>query len=169
MQSYKVRYVYTLFWSTWIRKKFECKRNLAGLVWWEIKNVLHVRVHTWKYAISGLKLVQFDFFGVVAVSSWFQGLVSISGWFDTVTEGVYVRTVQKMQIEAGVQLGMLSILKARGKSCMKLPDWSYSGHTLNRMCVSCRKHTEKDDTSVTCYFYHVLSNEPDFKSQKSWL
>ena len=85
------------------------------------------------------------------------------------TEGVYVRTVQKMQIEAGVQLGMPPILKARGKSCMKLPDGSYSGHILNRMCVSCRKHTKKDDTSVTCYFYHVLSNEPDFKSQKSWL
>ena len=74
-----------------------------------------------------------------------------------------------MQNEAGVQLGMLPILKARGKSCMKLPDGSYSGHTLNRMCVSCREHTEKDDPSVTCCLYHVLSNEPDFKSQKSWL
>ena len=31
------------------------------------------------------------------------------GWFDTVTEGVCVRTVQKMQNEAGVQLGMFSI------------------------------------------------------------
>ena len=47
------------------------------------------------------------------------------GWFDTVTEGVCVRTAQKMQNEAGVQLGMLSILKAREKSCMKLPDGSY--------------------------------------------
>ena len=72
----------------------------------------------------------------------------------------YVRTyvcmyVQKIQNEAGVQLGMLSILKARGKSCMKLPDGSYSGHILNRMCVSCREHTEKDDPSVTCCLYHV--------------
>ena len=41
------------------------------------------------------------------------------GWFDTVTDGVPVRTVQKMQNEAGLQLGMLPILKARGKSCMK--------------------------------------------------
>ena len=41
---------------------------------------------------------------------------------------VCVRTVQKMQNEAGVQLGMLPILKARGKSCIKLPDGSYSGH-----------------------------------------
>ena len=49
------------FLSSWIRKKFECKRNFAGLVWWEIKNVLHVRVHTCKYAISGLKMVQFFF------------------------------------------------------------------------------------------------------------
>ena len=35
------------------------------------------------------------------------------GWFDTVTEGVCVRTVQQMQNETGVQLGILSILKAR--------------------------------------------------------
>ena len=52
---------------------------------------------------------------------------------------------------------------------MKLPDGSYSGQILNRMCVSCREHTEKDDPSVTCCSYHVLSNEPDFMSQKSWL
>ena len=37
------------------------------------------------------------------------------------------------------------------------------------MCVSCREHTKKDDPSVTCCLYHVLSNEPDSKSQKSWL
>ena len=90
------------------------------------------------------------------------------GWFDAATEGVCVRTVQKMQNEAGLQLGMLSILKVRGKSCMKLPGGSYSGHILNLICVSCREHTEKDDPSVTCCLYHVLSNEPDFKSQKSW-
>ena len=71
--------------------------------------------------------------------------------------------------EAGVELGMLSILKARGKSCMKLPDGSYFGQILNRICFSCREHTEKDDPSVTCCLYHVLSNEPDFKSQKLWL
>ena len=76
------------------------------------------------------------------------------GWFDTVTEGVCVRTVQKMQNEAGVQLGMLSILKARGKSCMKLPDGSYSGHTLNRVildipysgCVSVAGSTQRKMT-----------------------
>ena len=45
-----------------------------------------------------------------------------------------------------------------------ITDGSYSGHTLNRMCVSCREHTEKDDPSG-----HVLSTGPDFKSQKSWL
>ena len=37
------------------------------------------------------------------------------------------------------------------------------------MCVSCRGHTEKDDPSVTFCLYHILSNEPGFKSQKSWL
>ena len=31
------------------------------------------------------------------------------------------------------------------------------------------EQTEKDDPSVTCCLYHVLSNGPDFKSQKSWL
>ena len=52
MQSYTIRFFF--FWSSWIKKKFECERNLAGLVWWEIKNVLHVRVHTCKYAFSGV-------------------------------------------------------------------------------------------------------------------
>ena len=67
MQRYTIRFFF--FWSSWIRKKFECKRNLAGLVWWEIKNVLHVRIHTCKYAISGLKMVRFEFFfGFVAVT-----------------------------------------------------------------------------------------------------
>ena len=83
MQSYTIRFFF--FLSSWIRKKFECKRNLAGLVWWEIKNVLHVRVHTCKYAISGLKMVRFDFFLVLLLSplsSWFQVFVPgfISGF-----------------------------------------------------------------------------------------
>ena len=49
----------------------------------------------------------------------------------------YVVAVTLVFSEAWVQLGMLSILKAREKSCMKLPNGSYSGQILNRMCFSC--------------------------------
>ena len=59
---------FLFFWSSWIRKKLESKRNLAGLVCWEIKNVLHVRVNTCKYAISGLKMVRFDIFFMLLLS-----------------------------------------------------------------------------------------------------
>ena len=34
------------------------------------------------------------------------------GWYDTVIDGVLTRTVQKMQNASGVQLGLLSILRA---------------------------------------------------------
>ena len=81
-----VRFFFFFFWRSWIQRKVECKRNLAGLVWWEIKNVLHVRVRTCKYAISGLKMVRFEFFFSMFLlspfSSWFQVFVSgfISGF-----------------------------------------------------------------------------------------
>ena len=44
------------------------------------------------------------------------------GWYDTVIDGVLTRTVQKMQNASGVQLGLLSILRERGKHCQKNPD-----------------------------------------------
>ena len=87
MQSYKVRYIY-FFWSSWIRKKLECRRTLAGLVWWEIKSVLHGRLRTCKYAISGLKTVRFDFVLVLLLSpltSWFQ--VFVSGFISVFISG----------------------------------------------------------------------------------
>ena len=83
------------------------------------------------------------------------------GWFDSVC--VYV--LFKVQNEAGVQLEMLSILKVRGKCCMKLSEGSCSRHVLNKMCVSCREYTEKDDPLVTCCLYNVLLSEPEFRSQ----
>ena len=41
------------------------------------------------------------------------------GWYDTVINGILTRTVQKMQNASGVQLGLLSILKERGKHRQK--------------------------------------------------
>ena len=81
----------------------------------------------------------------------------------------FVCVLSKVQNKAGVQLGMPPILKVRGKCCMKLSEGSCSRYILNKMCVSCREHTEKDDPFVTCCLYNVLLSEPDFRSQKSWL
>ena len=51
MQSYKVRYMHIFVWRSWIRKKLQFRRNLAGLVWWEINNVLRIRVRSCKYRL----------------------------------------------------------------------------------------------------------------------
>ena len=104
-----IRLNFLFFWSSWIRKKLDCKRNLAGLVWWEIKNVLHVRVHTCKYAISGLKMVRFDFFLVLLLSplsSWFQGLVSISGFKLKILWGCHVRVLPGLGSNSCVPYGI---------------------------------------------------------------
>ena len=68
-----------------------------------------------------------------------------NGWYDSVADGVTTRIILPMQTEEGVQLGQLSILRARGKSCMKLPDGRYSQHELKKLCISCRDHTIKYD------------------------
>ena len=84
-------------------------------------------------------------------------------------DGILTRTVQKMHNASGVQLGLLSILRERGKHCQKNPDGQYTIHELNKLCNSCRHHTEKEDPTATCCLYGVLSKEPDFLEQKSWL
>ena len=91
-----------------------------------------------------------------------------NGWYDSVADGVTTRTIQPMQTEEGVQLGLLSILRARGKSCMKLPDGRYSQHELKKLCISCRDHTIKEDPTETYCMFGVLSKEPDFLAQKPW-
>ena len=68
-----------------------------------------------------------------------------------------------------MQLGLLSILRARGKACLRLPDGQYSGNELNKLCNNCKNQNEKEDPNATCCMFGVLSNEPDFKEQKSWL
>ena len=92
-----------------------------------------------------------------------------NGWYDSVADGVTTRIIQPMQTEEGVQLGLLSILRARGKSCMKLPDGRYSQHELKKLCISCRDHTIKEDPTETCCMFGVVSKEPDFLAQKPWL
>ena len=91
------------------------------------------------------------------------------GWYDLSVNGVTERIVQKMQNDEGGQLGLHSILKARGKLFLKLPDGQYSGHELKKLCNGCKNHTDKDDPTVKCCMFNVLSNEPDFLAQKSWL
>ena len=91
------------------------------------------------------------------------------GYYDSVVDGVTTRVIQKMQNAEGVQLGLQSILRARGKDCMRLPDGQYSGNQSNKLCNSCKNHTEKEDPNATCCMFGVLSNESDFKEQKSWL
>ena len=91
------------------------------------------------------------------------------GYYDSVVNGVTTRVIQKMQNLAGVQLGLLSILRARGKACLGLPDGQYLGNELNKLCNNCKNQNEKEDPNATCCMFGVLSNEPDFKEQKSWL
>ena len=87
-------------------------------------------------------------------------------------DGILTRTEQKMQNASGVQLGgLLSILREREKHRQKsmYPDGQYSIHELNKLCNSCRHHTEKENSNATCCLCGVLSKEPDFLVQKSWL
>ena len=91
------------------------------------------------------------------------------GWYDTVIDGILTRTVQKMQNASGVQLGLLSNLRERGKHCQKTPDGQCTIRELNKLCNSCRHHTEKEDPKATCCLDGVLSKEPDFLGQKTWL
>ena len=80
-----------------------------------------------------------------------------------------VKVVQKMQTDSGVQKGLLTILKERGK------EKGFGGHVLNKICLGCEKRSPRGDTesdfvrSDTCCMYYVLSQEPDFLEQKPWL
>ncbi len=80
-----------------------------------------------------------------------------------------VKVVQKMQNDSGVQKGLLTILKERGK------EKSIGGHVLNKICLGCEQRSPRGDTesdfvrSDTCCLYYVLSQEPDFLEQKPWL
>ena len=67
------------------------------------------------------------------------------GYYDSVVDGVTTRVIQKMQNLAGVQLGLLSILRARGKACLRLPDGQYSGNELNKLCNNCKNQNEKEN------------------------
>ena len=67
------------------------------------------------------------------------------GHNDSVVDGVTTRVIQKVQNPEGVQLGLLSILRARGKACLKLPDGQYSGNELNKLCNNCKNQNEKEN------------------------
>ena len=60
-------------------------------------------------------------------------------------------------------------LRECGMHCQKNPDEQYTIHELNKLCNSCRHHTEKEDPKATCCLDGVLSKEPDFLGQKTWL
>ena len=74
-----------------------------------------------------------------------------------------------MQSASGVQLGLLTTLRECGKDRIKFPDGQYTIRELNKLCNSCRHHTMEEDPNATCCLYGVLSKEPDFMEQKSWL
>ena len=79
-----------------------------------------------------------------------------------------VKVVHKMQTDSGVQKGLLTVLKERGK------EKGFGGHVLNKIYLGCEKRTPRVDTesdfvrSDTCCIYYVLSQEPDFLEQKSY-
>lgn len=81
-----------------------------------------------------------------------------------------VKVVQQMQHDDGVQKGLLTILKERGK------EKSGGGHVLNKICLGCEQRNARVDPdtglsirSDKCCLYYVLSQEPDFLEQKPWL
>ena len=74
------------------------------------------------------------------------------------------RHEQVMRNEKGEQLGLLNILKARGRK-----DLSVGGHELNKQCHGCRLGLTVDELGMKCCLRKVLSEEPDFMMQKEWL
>ena len=74
------------------------------------------------------------------------------------------RDEQVMRNEKGEQLGLLSILKARGRK-----DLSVGGHELNKQCHGCRLGLTVDEVGKRCCLSKVFSEEPDFMIQKEWL
>ena len=69
------------------------------------------------------------------------------GWCDSIIDGVTIRIIQKMQTNGipPVQLGLLSILRARGVACMRLPNGEYSERELNKLCRECKETGHKED------------------------
>jgi hypothetical protein len=71
-----------------------------------------------------------------------------------------------MQHVNGIQKGLLTILKERGKH---LND---TGHQLSKVCRSCLSktpHSDRENKTERCCAVYVLSQETDFKEQKPWL
>ena len=98
-------------------------------------------------------------------------VIQKDGWYDSIIDGITIRTIQKMQTNSipPVQPELLSILRARGKACMRLPNGEYSERELNKLCRKCKETGHKEDPLATCCLFNVLSHELDFLSQKSWL
>ena len=71
------------------------------------------------------------------------------GYDDSVVNGVTTRVIQKIQNAEGVQLGLLSILRERGKACLRLPD----GNELKKLCNCCSNNTEMEDPNDTCCMF----------------
>ena len=62
-----------------------------------------------------------------------------------------------MQNAEGLQLGLLSILRARGKSCLRLPDGQYTGNKFNKLCNNCKNRTGNEDPMATCCMFGIVA------------
>ena len=77
---------------------------------------------------------------------------------------------QSMRNEKGEQLGLVSILKARGSKHL-----SVGGHELNKVCGFCKAGISREAriedgvNDERCCLTYVLSQEPDFMEQQEWL
>lgn len=88
-----------------------------------------------------------------------------AGWY---IDNNNVRVIQSMQNEDGIQKGVRTILKERGKHR------NVQGHDLPLQCRYCKTKVTSEERALAisdehlqenCCASHVLENEPDFLEQ----
>lgn len=90
-----------------------------------------------------------------------------NGWYNRISaDGEEERVVQSMYHPCGKQRGLTSILAERNLHLNE------NGHPLCKVCHSCLNktpHEERENRTLKCCAWYVLSQQPDFLEQRPWL